>query len=132
MSPAWRRYVDLLLLVPRAFGAVLVAFGVTKLLDLEGTASNFAALNLPMPLPSAIAAGLTETAGGLCLALGLFARWAALPVLFTMVVAYASAHRGEPLFTSKPFPFLVAAAVVLALGPGRYSLDARRARPKAP
>jgi putative oxidoreductase len=125
-----KRHLDLLLLLPRAGGGLLAAFGVMKLLDLEGTRDFFASLSLPMPMVSAVMAGLTETVGGLCLAVGLYARVAALPVLVTMIVAYASAHRAELLFTSKPFPFMVCAAIVLALGAGRYSVDGWRAQRK--
>lgn len=127
-APAWRRVVDLLLLVARvAWGLQLIVIGGAKLLEPRSTAAFFSTLDLPAPLFNAVAAGLTETLGGLCLALGLGARLAAVPVAGCMVVALATAHRGEWFFQAKPFPFLVVALVVLALGAGRWSLDARRA-----
>jgi putative oxidoreductase len=111
--------------------------GWGKLMHVERTAEFFASLNLPAPKLNAIAAGSTECAGGVLLALGLFARPAALPLVFTMIVAYVTADREavQAIFSdtdkftgAAPFLFLLVALLVLAFGPGKWSLDHLRAR----
>lgn len=111
--------------------------GWGKLMHLERTAEFFASLGLPAPQLNAIAAGATECFGGVLLALGLFARPAALPLAFTMIVAYATADReavqaifrDPDQFTgAAPFLFLLATVLVLAFGPGKWSVDHLRAR----
>ena len=129
-----------LLLVLRLYwGWSFAQTGWGKLMHLDRTAEFFASLGLPAPKLNAIMAGSTECFGGVLLALGLFARPAALPLACTMVVAYATADReavqaifSDPdKFTSAaPFLFLLVSVIVLAFGPGKLSLDhwlARRA-----
>ncbi len=127
----------LLLVIRLYWGLSFVQTGWGKLTHLDKTAAFFTDLGLPLPKLNAIAAGSTECLGGLLLALGLFARPAAVPLIFTMLVAYATADSealhaifGDPdkFVTAAPFLFLLAALVVLAFGPGRLSLDALRAR----
>ncbi len=130
-----------LLLVLRLYwGWSFAQTGWGKLMHLDRTAEFFASLGLPAPKLNAIMAGSTECCGGVLLALGLFARPAALPLAFTMVVAYATADReavqaifsDTDKFTSAaPFLFLLVSVIVLAFGPGKLSLDhllARRAK----
>ena len=114
--------------------------GWGKLMHLDRTAEFFASLGLPAPKLNAIAAGATECGGGVLLALGLFARPASVPLIFTMLVAYATADReavqaifsDTDKFTSAaPFLFLLAALLVLAFGPGKWSLDQLRAKNRA-
>ncbi len=96
-------------------------------------------LNIPFPKLNAIMAAGTELVGGVLLALGLFARVASVPLIFTMLVAYGTAHREElgAIFSkteeftgADPFLFLLASLVVLAFGPGNLSVDALRRRKK--
>ena len=67
--------------------------------------------------------------GGVLLMLGLGTRLASVPLIVTMLVAYLTAHREKAFkslgdFTDQPpFPFLMAALVLLAFGAGRWSLD---------
>lgn len=113
--------------------------GWGKLMHLERTAAFFAELGLPAPTLNAFAAGATECLGGALLVLGLFARPASVPLAFTMLVAYATADREavQAIFSdpdkftgAAPFLFLFVALLVLAFGPGRWSLDAWRERRK--
>ena len=116
--------------------------GLGKLKHLERTTEFFATLSLPLPKVNAALAGTTEAVGGLLLLVGLCSRLAALPLIFTMVVAYATAERDavaalfsdpEKFTGAAPFLFLLVAVVVFAFGAGRYSVDrvlaARRGRP---
>lgn len=119
------------------WGISFAQTGWGKLMNLERTAGYFESLNLPLPKLNAIMAGGTETLGGALLALGLFARPASVPLIFTMLVAYVTADREallaiatEPdrFVTAAPFLFLLAALIVLAFGPGKFSMDAVLAR----
>lgn len=132
-----------LLIVRLYWGIAFAQTGFGKLMNLDRTAGFFDSLGIPLPHLNAIAAGATEFFGGVLLALGLFARPAALPLIFTMAVAYGTAHREElgqilsnpDQFTgADPFLFLLASVIVLAFGPGRWSADAviaRRSKPPA-
>jgi len=122
----------LLLVVRLYWGWSCVQTGWGKLTHLDKTTEFFASLNLPMPKLNAIAAGTTETLGGLLLALGLFARPAAVPIIFVMIVAYATADSEalhavfsdpDKFVSAAPFLFMLAALLVLAFGPGKLSLD---------
>ena len=107
--------------------------GKGKLMNLEKTTGFFTDLGLPLPKLNAIAAGSVECLGGLLLLAGLFSRLVSVPLMFTMIVAYATADReavqaifGDPdKFTgAAPFLFLLASAIVFIFGPGKLSLDA--------
>lgn len=130
----------LLLVIRLYWGISFVQTGWGKLMNLERTAGYFESLNIPLPKLNAIMAGSTEAFGGALLALGLFARPAAVPLIFCMFIAYATADReallviaSEPdqFVTAAPFLFLLASFIVLAFGPGRFSLDARLNRKPA-
>ena len=122
-----------LLLVLRLYwGWQFAQTGWGKLMNLSRTASYFASLNIPAPQVNATMAGLTECIGGALLLVGLWSRAAALALTGVMVVAYASAEKealrmitSDPdKFTSAaPFLFLVAALVIVAFGPGVFSID---------
>lgn len=130
----------LLLIIRLYWGISFVQTGWGKLMNLDRTAGYFESLNLPMPKLNAIMAGATETFGGALLALGLCARPASLPLIFCMLVAYATADRealmaitSEPdqFVTAAPFLFMLVALMVLAFGPGKFSVDALLSRKSA-
>lgn len=123
----------LLLAVRLYWGWQFVQTGWGKLMHLDKTTEFFTGLGLPLPRLNAIAAGSTESLGGLLLLLGLFARPASVPLIFTMIVAYATAESealhavfSDPnkFLSADPFLFLLASLIVLAFGPGKLSLDA--------
>ncbi|HSJ04025.1 MAG TPA: DoxX family protein [Verrucomicrobium sp.] len=112
--------------------------GKGKLGNLDGTAEFFASLNLPAPKVQAMIAGGTECVGGLLLLAGIFSRVITLPLIFTMVVAYLTAHRevvtgifgdSDTFVTAPPFLFLFACVLVFVFGPGRWSVDGFLNRP---
>jgi putative oxidoreductase len=107
--------------------------GQGKLLNIERTAEFFSSLNIPMPVLSVYLAASTECFGGLLLVVGLASRLVAIPVAFTMIVAYVTADYEawtsifsdpDKFVAAAPFPFLLSALIVLAFGPGALSVDA--------
>ncbi len=123
----------LLLLIRLWWGWSFFLTGRGKLLHLDRTAEFFSGLNLPLPKANAAIAGSVECVGGLLLLAGLFSRLAAVPLIVTLLVAYATAER-DALFAlvsdtdkftaATPFLFLLATSIVFAFGPGKWSFDA--------
>jgi len=123
----------LLLVIRLYWGWSFAQTGWGKLTHLERTTGFFESLNLPAPKLNAIMAGSTECLGGILLALGLFARPASVPLIFCMLVAYWTADHDavvaitsdpDKFVSAAPFLFLLASLIVLAFGPGKFSLDA--------
>lgn len=123
----------LLLAIRLYWGWQFAQTGWGKLMNLGRTAGFFESLDIPLPKVNAVLAGGTECLGGALLALGLFARPASVPLIFTMLVAYWTADRDalnaimsdpDQFVTASPFLFLLASLIVLAFGPGKLSLDA--------
>ncbi|MFD7239910.1 DoxX family protein [Streptomyces syringium] len=121
-----------LLLLRLMLGIIMVGHGTQKLFGwfhgagIDGTAQGFDDVGYPAPKTMAVIAGLSETLGGLGLALGLLTPLAAAAVLGTMINALDVTWDGG-FFLPKgvEFTLLVAlAATALALtGPGRYAVD---------
>jgi len=144
---------DLGLLLLRLTGLYLaVSHGYGKLVGLAAGETRFvdgvASLGFPMPVLFAWAATLAEFLGGLAVAAGLFTRWSAVAVAFTMLVAAFGRHhalghlaswlRIAPVSeeTAKSWGnpelavvYLAVFAAVALLGPGRFSVDAKMGRP---
>jgi putative oxidoreductase len=106
--------------------------GKGKLQNLDRVASYFASLNIPMPRLNAIIAASTQCVFGLLLAAGLFTRFATLPLIGVMCVAYATAEKDalhaifsdpDKFVSATPFLFLFAAVIVFVFGPGWVALD---------
>jgi uncharacterized membrane protein YphA (DoxX/SURF4 family) len=124
---------DLLLLVVRLYwGSLLVRSGWHKFGDIEGTATFFEHLGIFWPKFNAVLSGATEVGCGALLVVGLAARIAAVPLVFNMLVAFAtnSGDRFRALFTSPndfvtapEFPFLFACLLICLFGAGTISVD---------
>ncbi len=131
---------------PQAFPAliarVLLALmflgaAIDKFTGLEGTAGFIASAGLPLPKLLAIGAGLVELLGALMLIVGWQARWAGLALAgFTLVASlifhnYWAVPKAEQmvpmLLFMKNMAIIGGLLMVYAFGPGRLSLDARRA-----
>ena len=126
-----------LLAVRLFWGWQFFGTGIGKLSDLDTFAERFAGWHIPLPKFNAVLAGSTECFGGLLLMIGLASRLTALPLLFTMLVAYATTERealavifSEPdkVTEATPFLFLFAVLIVLIFGPGKLSADHLLAR----
>ncbi len=116
-------------------GLGLAQAGLGKWRHFDRTTAFFASLGLPLPALQVVLAASTELAGGLLLAAGLGTRVVAIPLVFTMLVAYGTAHRDafgsiEAFAGAPPFPFLCGALLGLFAGPGALALDRRLAPPQ--
>lgn len=99
--------------------------GLAKIANYRARAEGFAD---PLGIGSEASFALAAFAEGICtilVALGIRTRWAAVPVIITMLVAGFIQHAADP-WRRKELAFLYAACFVaiLILGPGRFSLDA--------
>lgn len=123
-------------------GRVLLALmfilaGFSKLGNIEGTAGYIASGGLPMGTVLAVVVGLLELVGGLAIAVGFQARWAALALgLFTIAASLlfhkfwavpAEQVMVQQLMFMKNLSVAGGLFIVAALGAGPASLDARRA-----
>jgi putative oxidoreductase len=82
-------------------------------------------LGFPFARFFALCAALAEFAGGLLLAAGLFTRYAAIFVAFTMLVAVYNHWKTATSFELAAIYGLIAIAFIF-LPPGKFSLDAWR------
>lgn len=71
---------------------IFILAGMNKLSHIEDVASWFEWLGFPAPTLMVYLAGLTELLGGIALLIGIAVRWFAIPLMFTMIVAAATAH----------------------------------------
>ena len=130
-----------LLLTRLVFGQAFLVTGWGKLGNLAGITKFFEELGIPLASVQAPMVATIEFVGGLLLLLGLGTRVAALLLTSTMLVALATAHRGDfvPALTFAksladvtPFPFLVGLLWIIARGAGGLSVDGMlRRRPPA-
>ncbi|MGW7585580.1 DoxX family protein [Kitasatospora sp. NPDC054768] len=121
-----------LLLLRLALGLTMAAHGSQKLFGwfggggIDGTGQFFTMSGYPAGDAMAVVAGLTETLGGLALAVGLLTPLAGAAIVGTMVNAIAVTWGGG-FFAPKGSEYellLTAGAAALALtGPGRYAVD---------
>jgi putative oxidoreductase len=122
-----------LLVIRLYWGWSFFQTGLGKLQNLERTTAYFRDdLNLPLPALNAAMAGTVECYGGMLLLVGLASRLTAIPLIVTMVVAYLTADidvvknifsEPDKFTAADPFLFLLTAVLVLAFGPGVFSLD---------
>lgn len=121
------------LLVVRLFwGYLFLQTGLKKIADIAGTTNYISSLGIPFPELNAHLLAWTETIGGACLILGFASRLISLPLIFSMIMAFAIAHV-EPIkaflnspsgiLKASPFTYLLAALIVLIFGPGKFSID---------
>lgn len=123
----------LLLAIRLFWGFYYVKSGVVKLGNIDGLLEYFIKLGIPCPGISCYLASLAHLVCGICMIIGLASRLTAIPLAFTMIVAYATAHSGvivnalnspAGVVQALPFLFLLANLIVIAFGAGTYSVDA--------
>jgi putative oxidoreductase len=124
-----------LAIVRVAVGLVFLAEGIQKFLfPAELGAGRFAKIGIPAPDILAPFVGTLEIVGGIALVAGLFTRIFSVPLLINMVVAITSTKLvtlGKTGFWKTAHEartdvlMIAGLLLILALGPGRRSLDAR-------
>ena len=131
----------LLLFVRLYWGWQFAQTGWGKLHNLPKVTEFFASLNIPLPGLNAPFVASLEFFGGILLILGLLSRPVALLLSGSMLVAFWTAEReaflaifsdSEKFYKADAFTFLFAALLILAFGPGLFSLDALIARKYKP
>lgn len=118
----------LLLLCRLCWGWSFMHSGWEKLVDIDAFAKSLEGWHVTLPVFHAYIVGYTEFFGGICLFLGLASRLVSIPLIIEMLLAYLIAHpdslKTVDLFVAaSPFNFLLTSLLVLAFGPGRFSLD---------
>jgi putative oxidoreductase len=121
-------------------GRILLAFmfihsGFGKITGFEGTVGYIASKGLPLPQVGAALAIAVELGGGILLAVGFKARWAALAIgLFTLAAgiffhdfwnADAASKMNQTINFWKNVTIAGGMLMVFAFGPGAYSVDKR-------
>jgi uncharacterized membrane protein YphA (DoxX/SURF4 family) len=132
-------------------GAVFLAEGIQKFLyTAEVGAGRFAKIGIPQPELLAPFVGSVEIVCGTLVILGLLTRWAVLPLLGVMAVAFVSTKlpillgqdigpfqlRQLPYYgfwgfaheTRTDFSMIMGSLFLLLVGPGPLSIDERRTR----
>ena len=122
----------LLLAIRLYWGWHFFLTGRGKLMNAAKVTEFFQSLHIPFPAFNVYLAGGTECLGGLLLLIGLGSRLISLPLIFTMVIAYLTAEIDtvkhifsdpDKFISADPFLFMLAAFMVLAFGPGKFSVD---------
>jgi putative oxidoreductase len=122
----------LLLVMRLIFGWGLFQTGKGKLENIDRFIDFLTHLHIPMPAANAWFVASLECVGGLLLLLGLVSRLIAIPLTINFIVAYLTADheavvnffKDQDAFTSAaPFLYLLVSLIVLAFGPGFFSID---------
>ena len=111
----------------RIFVGVALAFshGIGKLPPDEQLIQGTASIGFPAPTFFAWAAALSEFAGGIGLALGLFTRISSFFIACVMLVALLGVHLRDPFGKQElAFFYLFIAVAFLFKGAGDWSIDA--------
>jgi putative oxidoreductase len=114
--------------------AIFITSGFGKITGFEGTVGYIASKGLPLPQVGAIVAILVELGGGILLAVGFKARWAALALaIFTLAagilfhnywaVTDAAQHMNQQINFWKNVSMAGGLLLAYSFGPGRYSVD---------
>ena len=112
---------------------IFLISGFGKIGGFEGTAGYIASKGLPMPQVVTALTIVVELGGGLLLAIGYKARWAALALaVFTLLAAIifhdfwaaeAAQKMNQQINFLKNLAITGGMLMVFAFGPGRYSID---------
>jgi len=124
----------LLLAIRLCWGIQFFNTGLGKLMHIQKVVDYFASIPIVFPSLNAHLVGCTEMMGGALLTVGFASRLAAIPLSFTLIIAYLTTEQEalkklytfsdiDPFLTATPFLFLLACVIVLAFGPGAFSID---------
>lgn len=103
-------------------GGMFLMAGITKAMDLSGTAIYISSATLPYPMVLAVAAMLLEILCGIALIIGYQAKLAAaLLALFTIVVTLAF-HLDQQALFIKNLAILAGLLYMMTFGAGKYAV----------
>ena len=118
--------------------AIFVLSGVMKLIDTSGTVQHMEAQGIPSANVLAILAGLVEIAGGLMILTGFATRLGGLMLFLFLIPTTFIFHAfwnltgperlGQMVHFMKNLAIMGGLLLVVAFGPGRYSIDAKMRR----
>lgn len=122
--------------------AIFIVSGFAKLTDPASAVSYMSSVGVPNADTLVYVAGLAELAGGLALAFGFLTRIAAIGLVVLLAIisfyfhnfwalAEAEAKMQMAQFT-KNMAIMGGLLMVVAMGPGRFSIDYAMRKPKAP
>lgn len=117
--------VDWLLLLLRLFVSIaIMTHGLPKLLNFISGETKFMDFMGMGSRTSLFLVIFAEIVCAFLILLGLFTRWATIPLIVTMLVAAFIAHEGKP-FGDREMSLLyfVHFLTLLVMGPGRFSVD---------
>lgn len=115
------------LAILRIFAGTALAFahGIGKMPPSEDFIQNTGKLGFPAPVIFSWAASLSEFAGGILLALGLFTRLSSFFIAFTMFVAAFAQHLQDGFEKQeKALMYLFIALLFVGTGSGQLGVDA--------
>ena len=122
--------------------AIFILSGISKFADPASTIGYMSSAGVPRPDILVYVAAVAELAGGLSLLFGFLARIGALGLIVLVVIITGFFHRFWELPAAeaamqqahflKNLAIMGGLFMVVAMGPGRYSLDAGIRRSKAP
>lgn len=126
--------VDSVALVGRVLLALIfIISGAGKIVGFAGTVAYITATGLPFPQVAAIIAIIVEVGGGVMLAVGFNARWAALALaIFTLIAGFlfhdfwnadATSKLTQSIHFWKNISITGGMLMVFAYGPGRFGLN---------
>jgi putative oxidoreductase len=123
------------LLARISIAAIFVLSGYGKIVGFEGTAGYIVQYGLPVPQLLAAVAIAIELGGGIAVLIGWKTRWAALALVVLLVVITPIFHNfwsvpadqamEQQINFLKNSSILGGMLLLLAFGPGRYSIDSR-------
>ncbi len=112
---------------------IFIVSGFSKLTGFEGTAGYIASKGLPLPQLMAAGAIAVELLGGLMIAIGFKARWAALATFLFIIPTTLIFHnpagldgaaaQGQFIHLMKNVSIMGGMLLVFAFGPGKFSVD---------
>jgi putative oxidoreductase len=122
--------------------AIFLISGIAKVTDPTGSIAYMTANGVPSPEILVWVAGFAEIAGGLAIALGLLARIGALGLIVFLIPTTFMFHdfwnlTGQEQVSQmanfmKNLAIAGGLALIIAYGPGRYSLDYKFRKPMQP
>ncbi len=120
-----------------AVGLIFATQGLLKYMDPNTGVDRFTRIGFPLPAFTAHFVGAFEMVCGLLVLVGLWTRFAAVPLLFVICTAIATTKIPEPFRAAEGFWFMVSDArtdfamlcslvFLIVAGPGSFSIDEHR------